>query len=817
MAPGSPRSRNPGREPGVFLPNRVERPAALVAFLVGAAGFASWALGLPDLGRILPGTVAMVPNTAVAFLLAGAALWLAAGDAAGLRLRASRVAALGAAALGALVLAEYLSGADFGIDQLLFRDPGLLGGDPPGRMAASTALGFLASGTALAIGVRGRPEWLRDALAAVPLFLGFVSLTGYVCGVSSFLWVGHLKGMAVPTAAAFVALACGILIGNSEGTFSKLFRSASSGGVVLRWLLPIVVVVPALFAVGARVGERAGLYPAEFGVAGSAVADTVAGVLILVVFAARLKRKEDEVSAVLEAGANQLRESEDRFKYIFEYSLVGKSITRPDGGMVVNEAFAGMLGYTREEMQRLRFLDITHPGDAAASQRAFDELLSGERESARFVKRYLHRNGSEVWADVRTSLRRGPDGRPLYFVTSVNDITERRALEEQLRQSQKMDAVGQLAGGVAHDFNNLLTVIRGYAEVLSTDLPAGAPEADSVDEILRASDRAAALTKQLLAFSRRQVLEMRVLDVRSAVDGAERMLRRLIGEGIDLVVVQPAAAAFAKADPGQIEQVLVNLALNARDAMPRGGRLSIELSSETVREPLRSAFDSVPAGRYVCVTVEDTGVGMDAGTLSHLFEPFFTTKARGKGTGLGLATAFGIVKQSGGYFEVSSTPGEGSKFRFLLPEVAGALARPTAPAGALPAGTETILLAEDEPAVRELTRRLLERRGYRVLPAGSAAEALAKADAFDGPIHLLLTDLVMPGGSGVELAGELAPKRPGTRILFMSGYSHDVLAQQGLAAPEGRLLLKPFTESGLLLHVREALDALPASPIVLGA
>jgi CheY-like chemotaxis protein len=371
-----------------------------------------------------------------------------------------------------------------------------------------------------------------------------------------------------------------------------------------------------------------------------------------------------------------------------------------------------------------------------------------------------------------------------------------------------MEAVGRLAGGVAHDFNNLLTVIRGYAEILGADLP-GEADREAAEEILRASDRAAALTRQLLAFSRRQAFEMHVLDLRALVQGTEKMLRRVIGENVALDVVVPVDPAVVRADPGQVELVLMNLSVNARDAMPNGGRLSIVLKNETIDASESFAFETIPPGRYVSVSVTDTGSGMDAQTLTHLFEPFFTTKERGKGTGLGLATAFGIVKQSGGFFEVSTSLGSGSTFRILLPEAAGVAQESSASAATLEGGTDTILLVEDEPAVRDLTKKLLERHGYRVLSASDASNALSVASRHDGPIHLLLTDLVMPGhnGSGVDLARAFASLRPATAVSFMSGYSYDVLATQGIVEMEGRLLQKPFREAELLAHVRRVLDA----------
>ena len=390
---------------------------------------------------------------------------------------------------------------------------------------------------------------------------------------------------------------------------------------------------------------------------------------------------------------------------------------------------------------------------------------------------------------------------------SCVDITRALLLlERAARQAQKMEAVGRLAGGVAHDFNNLLTVIRGYGELLAADLEADAPRREELGEILRAADRATGLTRQLLAFSRRQAFEMQALDLGDVVADTEKMLRRLIGEDIHLAVSRPPRPAPVRADRGQIEQVLLNLAVNARDAMPLGGPLAISVSERTVLSALPSTDGGVAPGVYVVLTVADAGCGMSPETLEHAFEPFFTTKETGKGTGLGLSTVFGIVKQSGGHLRVTSAPRAGSTFELFFPRVEEADDTPAPPDGAERGGPETVLVAEDETAVRDLAVRMLVARGYHVVPASSAAEALTRAEAA-GTIDLLLTDLVMPGMSGAALAERLVGRRPGLRVLFMSGYPHDVLSSSS-ACPRrrSRFLRKPFSPRMLLDKVREILS-----------
>ena len=416
------------------------------------------------------------------------------------------------------------------------------------------------------------------------------------------------------------------------------------------------------------------------------------------------------------------------------------------------------------------------------------------------------------------------DGRPRVFLNNVvgfiedghlvrvwgtqRDVTDQRHLEEQFRQSQKMEAVGQLAGGIAHDFNNLLTAILGNTQLLLRELPPGDSKRGDVEEIRKASERAASLTRQLLAYSRRQMLQPVVLDLNVVVAEMDKLLRRLIGEHIALVTVLAPDLGRVKADPNQLEQVIVNLAVNARDAMPEGGKLTIETANVDLDEVFTQAhLGSVP-GAYAMVAVTDTGSGMDATVRAHLFEPFFTTKEVGKGTGLGLATVYGIVKQSDGYISVYSEPGHGSSFKIYLPRIATPARAAAGPQKGGPArGTETVLVVEDEPAVLSLSRRALEAQGYVVLAASDAAAALRVVERHGGMIHLLLTDVVMPGLSGRELADQLAGQRPGIRVLYMSGYPGDAVVQHGTLPSGSAFLQKPFSPDGLARKVRDVLDA----------
>jgi nitrogen-specific signal transduction histidine kinase len=389
----------------------------------------------------------------------------------------------------------------------------------------------------------------------------------------------------------------------------------------------------------------------------------------------------------------------------------------------------------------------------------------------------------------------------------TRDVTERMHLEEQLRNAQQLEAIGRLAGGVAHDFNNILSIIMGHGELLLMSAGADDRTRNGLEQIRRAADRAASLTQQLLAFSRKQVLQPKVLDLNEAVADVQKMLSRVIGEDIELVASLHPSLVAVKADPGQVEQVLVNLAVNARDAMPHGGKLTMETSNVEISAEQGRDLELAP-GRYVMLKVTDTGHGMDAATVTHIFEPFFTTKRMGKGTGLGLATVYGIVKQSGGAIQVSSEAGSGTEFHIYLPAADGGVRMRHAPSAGetVAGGTETILLAEDEADLRQVTRIFLEGYGYKVQEAASAEQAIQAAALYREKIDLLLTDVIMPGMSGRQLAERIQSTRPQIKIMYMTGYTDDMVVQHKVLEPGVKLLQKPFSKVDLALKVRSTLD-----------
>jgi two-component system cell cycle sensor histidine kinase/response regulator CckA len=506
-----------------------------------------------------------------------------------------------------------------------------------------------------------------------------------------------------------------------------------------------------------------------------------------------------------------LRRAEAKYRSIFENATEGIYQTTPDGRYLsANPALARIDGFDSAEQLLAEITNIGNQLYVDPRRRsAFVQLLETQGAVRDFEAQIRRRDGRVIWVSENARAVRDAAGKLLYFEGTVRDITERKHLEDQLRQAQKMEALGRLAGGVAHDFNNLLTGIIGYADLLMSGRGADDPMYEDLAQIKRAGERAAALTSQLLAFSRRQILDPRVLDLNTVVADMEKMLRRLLGEDIELFTRLAPNLDRVRADPGQIEQVILNLAVNARDAMPQGGRLTLSTAMAIPDEALLRAHPEMHRGPHVLLTVSDTGCGMDEPTRTRLFEPFFTTKEIGKGTGLGLATIYGIVKQSEGQITVESAPGRGTTFRIYLPrhEEAPRKARRTAPSFQLPTGSETILLVEDEELVRNLAQMVLQHQGYQVLVAGLGPEALRLGTQHAGAIDLLVADVVMPGMSGRQLAQELLRTRPKMKVLYLSGYTQDAVGRHGVFEDQTALLHKPFSPDELAQKVRDVLDS----------
>jgi PAS domain S-box-containing protein len=473
----------------------------------------------------------------------------------------------------------------------------------------------------------------------------------------------------------------------------------------------------------------------------------------------------------------------------------------------VNPAFETLTGYASAEVigQTLGILKSDQQAGELYEE-MWNTVLSGKVFHGTVMNR--KKNGETFTIEKAITPLRNPAGQITHFISTGRDITDQRKLESQLHQSQKMDAIGLLAGGVAHDFNNLLLVISAYAELVLDSLGAEDPSRKKIDEIITATRRAAELTRQLLAFGRKQMQSLRVLDLNTVVGEIVRMLPRLIGEDIQLVFAPGQNLVKVKADPAQIEQVVMNLATNARDAMPRGGKLTIETSNVSLDQAYVQKHVIVPAGEYVLLAVSDSGDGIPAEHLSHIFEPFYTTKEAGKGTGLGLATAYGIVKQSEGFIWVYTEPGHGTTFKIYLPRVhrASETKHPPKTAESSPHGRETVLLVEDEAAVRASTNEFLLRCGYTVVTADNGEEALRVSREYAGPIHLMITDVVMPKMGGPQVAVQLGAERPNMKTLFVSGYAESTVLQHGNIDVTAQFLSKPFGLSTLAKKIREVLE-----------
>ncbi len=508
-------------------------------------------------------------------------------------------------------------------------------------------------------------------------------------------------------------------------------------------------------------------------------------------------------------GRAALRASEAGYETLVQHAPVGIYRSSSEGRFLsVNAALVRMLGYdSPAELLRLDMARDVY-ADPAERRRLLERDTYTDHEYDEVEATWKRKDGRPLTVQLSVRAVRNADRQVEYYETFVRDVSEQRRLQQQLVQSQKMEAVGRLAGGIAHDFNNLLTVITSYCDLLLEDLGGDDPKREDVEQVRKAADGAAALTRQLLAFSRQQVIAPRVVNLSAVVAGVEKMLRRVIGEDVDLVTVLDPGVGSVRADIGQLEQVLMNLAVNARDAMPTGGKLTIETANVAHDPHYARERAAARVSQFVMLAVSDTGVGMDEATKARIFEPFFTTKEPGKGTGLGLATVYGIVQQAGGFIWVYSEPGRGTTFKIYLPRVDAAAedaGASTAPAD-LPRGTETVLVAEDEAAVRAVTREVLERQGYVVLEAPHGAAALDIAAQHRGPIQLLVTDVVMPGLSGRQLADRLARLRPDTKVLYVSGYTDDAVVRHGVLEAGIAYLQKPFTIDSLARKVREVLD-----------
>jgi two-component system sensor histidine kinase EvgS len=510
-----------------------------------------------------------------------------------------------------------------------------------------------------------------------------------------------------------------------------------------------------------------------------------------------------------------LQESLEQFKHVFEAANVGKSMIFPSGKFKANHAFADLLGYTLAELEGKTWQEVTLDEDIQICEKISAALLAKEKDAARLEKRYVHKNGDIIWADVSVAIRRDSEGRPLCFMSTVVDITERKKaeaehekLQSQLVQVRKMESVGRLAGGVAHDFNNMLNVIIGYTELALGNTNPDDPLHKDLEEILGAALRSADITRQLLAFARQQTINPQILDLNETVEGMLKMLRRLIGEDIDLIWRPCPELKTVYLDASQLDQILANLCVNARDAISDVGKITIETGKVRFDTDYCADHAGFVPGDFVMLAVSDNGRGMGREEMDNLFEPFFTTKSIGEGTGLGLATVYGIVKQNAGFINVYSEAGNGSTFTIYLPVHTGEKSEShKGNVTKIPVGRgETILVVEDEASILKLTQKMLDGLNYRVLTAATPTEAVDVAHGHKGKIHLLLTDVIMPGMNGPDLTGCLRTDHPAMKVLFMSGYTANVIAHRGVLDKGVNFIQKPFSKKDLAIKIKKILE-----------
>jgi len=777
------------------LTSRAPRAAAVAASAVAAHGvivLIGWAMAWPLLVRPPLDFIPMAPSTALAFLVLGVALFARVvwERSAGVRVTVSVLA--WTVALAAFVnlafparLDELLGGAggDFGRVQL-------------GVMSPVTAGALLVLSAALALyGLRTAYASVGATLAAL---VGATVTLGYAYG-SPLLYGSSTIPVALPTALSLLVLGSAIVAAAGPDVWPlRPLTGPSPRARMLRAFLPATAgLVAFLGLLDARFGEALG---ANRVLVTGWIA--IAGVTLMTVLVSRLARR---IGSDLDRAEADRHRAERRYRRIFDETVAGVATTTLDGRIILcNDAFARAFGFeSPEELMKLPAATLYREADEY--ERVLAELQkSGQLRNVELEMR--RRDGKPVWILANLTLHDEVAGEARIENTFI-DISDRKTLEQQLWQAQKLEALGSLAGGVAHDFNNVLTTIIGNADLMRQDLPQDHPHSGGVDEILKACGSATALTRQLLTFSRRHPFEPNALRLDDSVRDVEKMLRRLLGPDIRLETAADERLASVWADKTQVEQIVLNLAVNGRDAMPNGGTLTIETRNVRFDEPHAVEQGELPAGSYVLLSVSDTGTGMDRETLGHLFEPFFTTKEKGKGTGLGLATVYGIVKQSRAYIFAFSEPGAGTTFKCYFP-ASDAKTVTAVPPVAAPGveGQETVLVVEDDAPILALIVTALEHQGYRVLSAADGETATRIAATHDGVIHLVLSDGVLSGMRVPELLRRLRAERPETKILLMSGYSQEAVFQKEIIEASTAFLPKPFTPRQLGARIREVLD-----------
>jgi PAS domain S-box-containing protein len=780
-------------------------PAACagISIAISLLALHGWHIGSHALIAWSNDIATMKVNVCVAAILAAVSLLILRGASWISWISAATAAA--SAAVGLATLAEYLFHWDPGIDELFVRDLNPGPGLAPGRMAPASALSFVCIGIALLV-ARRRAHRAAQFICLPAGIIALLSFSGYFYGSTELNRFAPFGPMALNTAFTCAFLLAGILLRMPDSGLVAPLTLRGFSGTLARRLIPMAVLVPLAAGWLTLRGENLNLYGREFGVAIFSVLTIVGLVFFLagsVNFLSRIEQVREKTSLDLKRQRDILKRQAELIDLSNDAIIIADSRRRI---VAWNGGAEALYGWRESEAMGQYIHEFLHTS-ATIPTTEIDESL---RRNNKWEGQLIHtcRDGKQVTVDSRQTLRPDAEGAPGRYLEINRDVTDRKRLEEQLFQSQKMESLGQLAGGIAHDFNNLLTVINGYCELILGSQESSRSHLDDVRQIRSAGDQAAKLTGQLLAFSRKQLLKSVVLNLNNVIADTTRMLRRLIGSQIDLVMHLPPDLANVRGDAGQVQQILINLVVNARDAMPSGGTLRVE--TVNVTRTIRRGDQAGEAHSCVQLTVADTGTGMKPEILERIFEPFFTTKSRERGTGLGLATVYGIVQQMGGEIEVDSRVGIGTAFHLYFPKTDEALAAAAPVAAADLRGSENILVVEDQENVRTLIVTALEGFGYNVWSAANAQQALAFSESHKGRLDLLVSDIVMPGMDGNELAVHIRKARPGIRILLISGYTNRAIA--ATAVPQGAAYLpKPFTPETLGDKVRQLL-APPVSP-----
>lgn len=835
------------------LQRRASLFAGCFSILLGLTVLIGWQFQISLFKQLFASFIPMYCDTAVVFTLCGTGLIFLVFQ----QKQLCRVISITVLFLAALNLIQYMFDINIGLDGIFIKFYDLINAPYPGRMAPNTAINFLLSALSLLLLTFDREKLylLSECFCQVVIALSVIAIIGYLEGLESAYTIGEYIGMALYTAIGFLVFNIGIwanINSQSRIQFSSIplwmpifwsilvlqidlyFPETLFTGIlhtpllfcsmcfryqftsfVLAFFISLFIILGYYLSPSSDLNFQHALFNRSLLIA-------VVWVMAYLIYqykntffkllaiqtnlenmvSERVKQLCEEIQIRKET-EQELKANKDRFRFIFENAASGIALMTIEGKWVmVNQRFCDIVGYTQEELKQKTFHDITHPDDLVMDIQYTEQLLRKDIQTFTMEKRYIRKDQTFVWVNLTASIIYDDKEKTIYTIKIVEDITKRKELESQLVQAQKMESIGQLAGGIAHDFNNLLVAIKMNTEFAMQNIEKDSITHDDLQEVLHASDKASALTRQLLAFSRKQVMELKIINVNQLILNVEKMLRRLIGEHIELRSNLDPELGNVNVDPGQFEQIVINLIVNARDAMPDGGTITIETKNAELDEYYSSTHLDVTPGSYIMLVVSDNGCGMEPHIQEKIFDPFFTTKGKDKGTGLGLSTVFGIVKQFGGSIHLYSELDKGSVFRIYLPRVEGETETSIT---SMMISSEIvdgcILVVEDNDSVRQVVVRVLQNHGYQVLEAKNGAEALANCSGAQEKIDLLLTDMIMPEMSGRELAEKMKEKMGNLKVLFMSGYTDNVIVHHGGLEKGAEFLQKPFNGPDLLNKV----------------